>query len=157
MLKFFSYLKDSIISMILCFVYKVNILCVFKCQICKSGGESVSTLMQIIFILRILTNDYICHYSMAKLPFCSLGGISSISLILKGLAQIKSYYWKVVGSLWLILMKGAILWFYEKSKRLFWVGERKCNWKSGLIEFGSKQELKIILFQPHAMGRGTYH
>lgn len=89
MVKGFSYLKNSMISVILCFLHKVSIPCVFKCQICKSGGESICTLMQTIFILHILNNDYICQYSTAKLPVPSLGRISSIPLILKRLAQIK--------------------------------------------------------------------
>lgn len=68
------------------------------------------------------------------------------------------HYGKVTGSQWLILRERAILWFYEKSRRPFWAGEQKYNWKSGLIGlFGSKWTSKIISLQPPSIYRGTFH
>lgn len=44
----------------------------FQVSDLQVGGKSVYSLMQTIFILHILNNDYICYYFMAKLPLPSL-------------------------------------------------------------------------------------
>jgi len=44
-LKVFSNLNDSMISMLPCFIHRAHISCIFKCQICKSGGGRICTVL----------------------------------------------------------------------------------------------------------------
>lgn len=91
--KCFFKLNDSMISMISCFVYRIYIACVFKCQLCKSPGDRICSVLSCcsLFSFSKVSAITIHVHIQCKTPF-HLVRTSSNPLSLQGLSNEKSYW-----------------------------------------------------------------
>lgn len=85
----------SVISVILCFVHRVHIICVFKCQLCKSGGERIHVVLLCCKFCSFFSGPATIipvHIQWQKSHSLRMVRISSSPLSLRRLARKKPYW-----------------------------------------------------------------
>lgn len=84
------------ISMIPCLVHRAHVFCVFKCQICKSGGERICTVLSCCNLFSFSTVSAMIipvHIQWQNSHSRHLVRISSTPVSLRGLLEGKKSYW----------------------------------------------------------------